>query len=58
MSTGATASMWGLVIVAAGSGTRYGDPLKALARVGDEPLLIWSVRRLGGHPLIRQVVVV
>lgn len=51
-------SRWGLVIVAAGSGTRYGDPLKAVATLGERPLLTWSMQRLGGHPQVQQVVVV
>ncbi len=51
-------SRWGLVIVAAGSGTRYGDPLKALATLGERPLITWSLHRLGAHPQVQHVVVV
>ena len=47
------------LIVAAGSGTRFGGPLpKVFAPLLGRPLLCWSLHAFGSHPEIDEVVVV
>jgi 2-C-methyl-D-erythritol 4-phosphate cytidylyltransferase len=47
------------LVPAAGSGSRIGgETPKQYLRVGDHPLLYYSLRQLAGHPLISQVFVV
>lgn len=48
----------GVVIVAAGSGERYGDPAKVLIEVCGLPLLLHSVRAFRAIPTISRVTVV
>jgi 2-C-methyl-D-erythritol 4-phosphate cytidylyltransferase len=48
----------GAVIVAAGSGVRFGDPAKALAPLAGEPLLVHSLRLFMSEPVVEQIVVV
>lgn len=46
------------VVVAAGSGSRFGDREKILLDLGGRALLLWSVERLARHSAVRRVVVV
>ena len=46
------------IVVAAGSGTRFGDSEKVFLDLAGRPLLLWSVERLARHRTIEQVVVV
>ena len=48
----------GVVIVAAGSGVRFGDPAKALAIAAGKPLLEYSLRLFTNEPTVDQIVVV
>lgn len=48
----------GAIVVAAGSGTRFGDREKVFLDLAGRPLLRWSVERLARHPAIGRVVVV
>ena len=49
---------FGAVIVAAGSGQRFGDPDKVLTPLAGQPLLTYSLRAFSGIPGVSQVVVV
>jgi 2-C-methyl-D-erythritol 4-phosphate cytidylyltransferase len=49
--------IWGAVIVAAGRGTRFGQP-KQLIDLGGKPLVAWSVETLAAMPEIVALVVV
>ena len=49
--------IWGAIIVAAGSGSRFGRP-KQLVELAGAPLLAWSVRALSHMPEILDVVIV
>lgn len=46
------------VIVAAGSGTRFGDGAKVLARIGDKPLISWVLQAIEGSPAVRESILV
>lgn len=46
------------IVVAAGSGTRFGDREKVFLDLAGRPLLLWSVERLVRHPAVERVVVV
>lgn len=48
----------GVVIVAAGSGVRFGDAGKALALLAGRPLLAWSLSLFAGLPATHEIVVV
>jgi 2-C-methyl-D-erythritol 4-phosphate cytidylyltransferase len=48
----------GVVIVAAGSGLRFGDAGKALALLGGKPLLVWSLALFAALPETHEIVVV
>jgi 2-C-methyl-D-erythritol 4-phosphate cytidylyltransferase len=48
---------WGLVIVAAGRGTRFGRP-KQLVDIGGRPMLAWSLQTFASMPEIASIVVV
>jgi 2-C-methyl-D-erythritol 4-phosphate cytidylyltransferase len=48
---------WGLVIVAAGRGTRFGRP-KQLIDIGGRPMLAWSLQTFASMPEIASIVVV
>jgi 2-C-methyl-D-erythritol 4-phosphate cytidylyltransferase len=48
----------GAVIVAAGSGRRFGDPAKALALLSGRPLLEYSIGLFASDPTVEQIVVV
>jgi 2-C-methyl-D-erythritol 4-phosphate cytidylyltransferase len=48
---------WGVVVVAAGRGTRFGGP-KQLVALGGRPMLSWSLLRFAAMPEIEHVVVV
>lgn len=54
----APAGTVGAVVVAAGSGTRFGDREKVFLDLAGRPLLLWSVERLARHPAVQRVVVV
>ena len=49
--------IWGVVIVAAGRGTRFGRP-KQLVDLGGEPMLAWSVDAFAAMPEISDIVIV
>lgn len=46
------------IVVAAGSGTRFGDREKVFLDLAGQPLLLWSVQCLARHPMVDHVVVV
>lgn len=46
------------VIVAAGTGTRFGDGAKVLARIGDRPLLAWVLDAIEASAAVRESIVV
>ena len=46
------------VIVAAGSGARFGGEPKQFRRLGSAPLLAWSINTLARHPSVSKLVVV
>lgn len=46
------------VIVAAGSGTRFGDGAKVLARIGGQPLIFWVLRAIEESPAVRESILV
>lgn len=48
----------GAIVVAAGSGTRFGNHEKVFLELASRPLLLWSVERLARHREIERVVVV
>jgi 2-C-methyl-D-erythritol 4-phosphate cytidylyltransferase len=48
----------GVVIVAAGSGVRFGDTGKALAPLAGRPVLAWSLSLFASLPLVSEIVVV
>jgi 2-C-methyl-D-erythritol 4-phosphate cytidylyltransferase len=48
----------GVVIVAAGSGVRFGDTGKALAPLAGRPVLAWSLSLFASLPLVSKIVVV
>lgn len=48
----------GVVIVAAGSGVRFGDTGKALAPLAGRPVLAWSLSVFSSLPLVSEIVVV
>ncbi|MDP9111282.1 MAG: 2-C-methyl-D-erythritol 4-phosphate cytidylyltransferase, partial [Candidatus Eremiobacteraeota bacterium] len=48
---------WGAIIVAAGSGSRFGRP-KQLVELAGAPMLSWSLRTLASMPEITDVVIV
>ncbi len=48
----------GVIIVAAGSGRRFGDQDKVLAHLGGRPMIEWSLDLFSGIPGIEQIVVV
>lgn len=48
----------GVVIVAAGSGVRFGDTGKALAPLAGRPVLAWSLSVFATLPLVSEIVVV
>lgn len=48
----------GVVIVAAGSGQRFGDSGKALAPLAGRPLLAWSLTLFAALPVTHEIVVV
>lgn len=48
----------GVVIVAAGSGVRFGDTQKALALLGGRPILAWSLSLFSSLPETAEIVVV
>jgi 2-C-methyl-D-erythritol 4-phosphate cytidylyltransferase len=48
----------GAIIVAAGSGVRFGASDKVFANLAGRPVLAWSLDRFAGHPRIARVVVV
>ena len=48
----------GVVIVAAGSGVRFGDAGKALVTLAGRPLLAWSVSLFSALPETVEIVVV
>ncbi|HMM43175.1 MAG TPA: 2-C-methyl-D-erythritol 4-phosphate cytidylyltransferase, partial [Thermomicrobiales bacterium] len=54
----APAGTVGAVVVAAGSGTRFGDHEKVFLDLEGRPLLLWSVERLARHTAVQRVVVV
>lgn len=48
----------GAVIVAAGSGERFGDPGKALVPLAGRPMLAHAIELFSGEPAVAQIVVV
>ncbi len=48
----------GVVIVAAGSGLRFGDAGKALAPLAGRPLLAWSLSLFASLPVTHEIIVV
>lgn len=46
------------VLVAAGSGTRFGDQGKVFAPLGGRPVLAWSIELFRTHPDVVEIVVV
>ena len=48
----------GVVIVAAGSGVRFGDAGKALAPLAGRPVLAWSLSLFASLPIVSEIVVV
>jgi 2-C-methyl-D-erythritol 4-phosphate cytidylyltransferase len=48
----------GVVIVAAGSGVRFGDTGKALAPLAGRPVLAWSLSLFASLPLVSEIVIV
>jgi 2-C-methyl-D-erythritol 4-phosphate cytidylyltransferase len=49
--------IWGVVIVAAGRGTRFGRP-KQLVELGGKPMLAWSVEVFSAMPEISDIAIV
>ena len=48
---------WGAVVVAAGRGTRFGQP-KQLVEIAGAPMLSWSIRTFESMPEISDIIVV
>jgi 2-C-methyl-D-erythritol 4-phosphate cytidylyltransferase len=48
---------WGAVVVAAGRGTRFGQP-KQLVEIAGAPMLSWSIRTIESMPEISDIIVV
>lgn len=48
----------GVIIVAAGSGRRFGNEDKVLASLGGRPMIEWSLDLFSGTPGVEQIVVV
>lgn len=46
------------VIVAAGSGTRFGKPDKVFLSLGGRPVLSWSIELFRAHPDVSEIIVV
>ena len=56
--TGGSSVRWGAVVVAAGSGERFGPTNKLLADLNGYPVILWSVSVVCADPRIRECVVV